>query len=292
MIAITHAYKFTHFSSSENNRTTSPEEIGIAEKFLIALTGVSNPRPEISDYPDMPYEKIILNDNYYTACWKIKAQSSKGIIILFHGYSGCKSGLLKQANAFLEMNYSVFLVDFMGCGETRGRITTVGYFEAEQVKSAFDYIYNDGEKNIILYGTSMGATAILRAVSECDVNPEKMILECPFSSLYKTVKNRFEMMGLPAFPMAELIVFWGGFQNGFNGFSHNPAEYSKEIYQPVLLMHGKEDKKVSLEEIHSIYSNLKGKKKLKIFDNTAHENYLVKNEISWKKEAELFLNSR
>lgn len=29
--------------------------------------------------------------------------------------------------------------------------------------------------------------------------------------------------------MANLLVFWGGVQNDFNAFKHNPTDYAKNI---------------------------------------------------------------
>lgn len=76
--------------------------------------------------------------------------------------------------------------------------------------------------------------------------------------------------------MAGLLVFWGGIQNGYWAFDHNPAEYAKGVKCPVLLMYGNMDKKVSLEEKELIFSNLAGHKELKIYPEAGHESYLTK----------------
>ncbi len=284
-----HAYKFTHFSA-HGNKTTNPEEISLIEKTTILFTGVNNPRPKNDKFPSQKFHKITLNDRYQTSCWYIKKENAKGIILLFHGYGGNKSDLIRQSNEFLKLNYSTVLVDFMGSGDSDGDVTTIGYFESDQVKNIFNYFQSKGEKNIIPYGSSMGAVSIMRAISFHQIQPTKIIIECPFGSLLKTVQSRFSMMGLPSFPMANLIVFWGGFQNGFNGFSHNPIDYAKNINCPVLLMHGADDPKVSKNEIESIYYNIRTRKKLVYFKNTGHENYLNKNKKKWKQEIKLFLD--
>ena len=65
--------------------------------------------------------------------------------------------------------------------------------------------------------------------------------------------------------MPRLLLFWGGIQNGFWGFSHNPVEYAKNIDCPTLLLYGEKDKSVSQKEIKEIFANLKGPKKLTIY---------------------------
>jgi uncharacterized protein len=34
---------------------------------------------------------------------------------------------------------------------------------------------------------------------------------------------------IPPFPLAELIIFWGGVQHGFNAFAHNPVTYAAQV---------------------------------------------------------------
>ncbi|MBE9078296.1 hypothetical protein IQ241_13505 [Romeria aff. gracilis LEGE 07310] len=52
----------------------------------------------------------------------------------------------------------------------------------------------------------MGAVAVMRAISLHDIQPDAAILESPFDRLLSTVCHRFEAMGIPSFPGAELIV--------------------------------------------------------------------------------------
>jgi hypothetical protein len=84
----------------------------------------------------------------------------------------------------------------------------------------------------------MGAAAILRAVHAHAIQPDGVILEAVFDTLLNTVRHRFRAMQVPAFPSAELLVFWGGRQWGFDGFEHNPSGYAASVHCPTLLMHG------------------------------------------------------
>ncbi len=224
-------------------------------------------------------------------CWSLKTDSSKGTVIIFHGYGGNKYSMLDKAEEFLKMGYNTLLVDFMGSGGSEGNQTTIGYKEALQVKTAFDFLTNNGESNIILFGTSMGAASILRAIHKHDIKPSAIILECPFGSLYKTTAARFKKMGVPSFPMAGLLVFWGGVQNGFWGFSHKPVVYATSVKCPALLLHGEKDEKVSADEIRSIFKNLNGKKELKFYPDAGHENYLLKYQSEWRADVGNFLSS-
>ena len=290
IIALFHAYKFTHFASSEIQKTADPSQLSLPQKFQTLAFGVNNPRPINEVYPSQSYETVSLKSNKEIECWYIGAENAKGTVIVFHGFSGYKSLMLGQAEVFIRQGYNTLLVDFMGSGGSEGNQTTIGYLEAEQVKTSFDFVKSKGEQNIYLYGTSMGAVAIMKALDDFNFDPSGIILECPFGSMYKTVCARFKMMNAPAFPMAGLLVFWGGVQNGFWAFGHNPSRYAKSISCPTLLLYGAQDKKVSKEEIEEIFANLKGRKELKIYEDGGHEDLFDKKQTEWRQDIEGFMN--
>lgn len=289
-IACLHAYKFTHFDKSAKNKTKHAKDLSFGQKLQTLFSGVNNPRPENKKSPDKEFETIRLNSNKAIECWLIRNDSAKGSVILFHGYGGEKSSMLDKADILLSLGYNTLLVDFMGSGGSEGNQTTIGFHEAEEVKTAFEYLEEQGEKNIILFGTSMGAVAIMKAQKDYNLKVNSIILECPFGTMLETVQARFNSMKVPAFPMANLLVFWGGVQNDFNAFKHNPAEYAKSISCPVLLLSGEKDDRVSMKEIRRIFTNLKGIKKLKTYPLAGHENYLTKYKAEWTNDIRLFVN--
>lgn len=290
IVAFFHAYKFTHFTDNKSEKTKSPEKLTSFEKAKILFFGVNNPKPKNTKLPSQKYETLKLQSNKEIECWLIKTNNSKGTIILFHGYGSEKSSMISKSDEFLKLGFSTMLVDFMGSGNSQGNQTTIGFDEAKEVKTSFDYLVHKGEKNIYLFGTSMGAVAIMKCINDTQIKPKAIITECPFGSMYTTVCARFKKMNAPTFPMAGILLFWGGIQNGFWGFDHNPTEYAKNINCPTLLLYGEKDKSVSRKEIDEIYSNLKGQKERIIYKNTGHENYLIKNKLEWSKNISDFLS--
>jgi len=287
IIAIFHAYKFTHFSSDAKVKLKT-DRLTAAQKTGILLFGVSNPRPANSNKPAQPFETVMLQSNKQLECWYLKAKNAKGTVLLFHGYQGNKSVLIGQSNIFHELGYNTLLVDFMGSGGSEGNQTTIGYKEAEEVKTCFDYIAAKGEKKIYLCGNSMGAVSIMKAITNYGIAPKAIMIGCPFGSMYKTVGARFDIMGAPKFPMAGLLMFWGGTINGYWAFGHNPVDYAKAIKCPVLLAYGAKDNRVSMAEIKSIYTNLAGQKTLKIYPEGGHD-FLDDCKDKWVKDIAYFL---
>jgi pimeloyl-ACP methyl ester carboxylesterase len=291
VVAIFHSFKFTHFSNGKTEKTRDPNKLRASQKTSTLIFGINNPRPTNERKPAGDFETVILNSSKAIECWSISVPSPKGTVVLFHGFSGQKSSLLDKAELFGEEGFNTFLVDFMGSGGSEGNRTTIGFLEAEQVKICYDYLTGTGERNIFLFGTSMGSAAIMKAISEFKIQPKGIIIECPFGSMYKTVCARFKTMNVPIFPMAGLLVFWGGLQNGFWAFGHNPIEYAKKINCPTLLMYGLQDEKVSKAEIDEIYANLKGQKILKIYRDAGHDNYLIKHRDEWACDIAKFVTT-
>ena len=290
VVAFFHAYKCTHFADAAKARTKSPEKLSTGEKLTALVFGVNNPRPENKIIPAHPYQTVYLQSSKKIECWEIKKDSgANGTVVIFHGYSGSKSTMLDKADEFLKLNYHVLLVDFIGSGGSEGNQTTLGVKEAQDVRACYNYLNEKGEKNIILFGTSMGAVSILKAIDEYKITPSKIILECPFGTMYETTVARFQNMSAPSFPMAGLLVFWGGVQNGFWAFSHKPVTYANSVVCPVLLLYGEKDANVSRKEIHAIYKNLKGVKQLKTYPEAGHENYLLKYKEEWIRDVSQFL---
>lgn len=288
IMAFSHAYRFTHFSASVKPRTDDTG-LSVTDRLRLLVTGVSNPKPALKARPTQAYEVVRLPGKESIECWRIRTDSSRGTVILFHGYTGEKSSLLDKAQIFLGQGLDVMLVDFTGSGGSEGMETTIGFYEAEQVKRCHDYLKAQGEKKIHLFGTSMGAAAVLKAFHDYSITPASVILECPFGSLYKTVCARFRMLGVPTLPMAPLLTFWGGAQHGFWAFGHNPTEYARSVRCPTLLMYGAKDPKVSMEETNAIFTNLAGRKTLRVYPEAGHENFLIQYEKEWAADVQAFL---
>ena len=289
IIAFFHAYKFTHFGDNTLVRTRDPKELTLIRRIKSLAFGINNPRPTNQQSPTKPFETIKLKSNKTIECWLIKTEQAKGTVVLFHGFAGEKSSLIEKAAIFQDLGYNTLLVDFMGSGGSEGNQTTIGFFEASEVKTCFDYLKGIGENKIYLWGTSMGAVAIMKAINDYGIQPTGIMIECPFGSMYETVCARFRLMHAPSFPMAGLLVFWGGLQNNFWAFGHNPTEYAKKITCPTLLQYGELDNKVSRAEIDEIFANIKAEKQLRTYPLAGHENYMNKYEQEWRKDIISFL---
>lgn len=287
-----HAYKFTHFYDDDPElKRVKPEQMSTASKIGAIFLGMKYPKSVNQDKPAMPYETIMLTTAGGTAieAWHCKREAAKGTVILFHGHGSCKSKVLPEAEYFYSLGYNTLLVDFRAHGGSGGNTTTIGYREAEEVKLAFDHIGRQ-DKNIILWGISLGAATITRAISEYQIKPSAVILEMPFGTLHEAVKGRVRTMGLPAQPISALLAFWGGTEQGFWAFSHNPCEYARSIACPALLQWGRQDARVTESEEKCIYEALAtDKKEWVVYENSGHQSLLKNEPAKWRQTVKAFL---
>ena len=216
--------------------------------------------------------------------------ASLPLVLLFHGYSSDKSSLLGEAVAFHAMGYPILLVDFRGSGESSESHTSVGFQEADDVAAAVLYAKSNlPQRRMVLFGQSMGAVAILRAMHNQSVQPDAVIVEAVFDTLLNTVRHRFQAMGIPSFPSAQLLVFWGGRQIGFDGFRHNPVEYARSVSCPILFLHGSDDPRARIDEGRRVYETTPAPKRFKTFPDTGHASYVSWYPQQWKDAIQEFL---
>ena len=291
VLAYHHARVMLHFTTG-GERTRPPESLSRLQRVLTLIVGVTIPKPRCTATPaelSLPFETCLIPaaDGGTLEAWHIPHPVAKGTVILFHGYSACKSSLLAEAKCFHEMGYGCWLVDFRGSGGSSGDDTTVGFREATDVARAVQFVRESDASGapLVLYGKSMGGVAILRAIAVHGVRPQGIIVEAAFDTMLNTVRNRFHLMGIPSFPSAELLVFWGGRQTGFPAFRHDAVEYARQVDCPVLMLHGAEDPRATVEQARRVFAALPGPKTFVVFDHATHESCLAVEPERWESAA-------
>lgn len=296
LVAYLHARAFTRFAPA-GTRLPSPQSMTFAQKLGVLFTGASHPRPVNDIDPGivkLPFSTLTIpSDDLQLEAWHIPCENARSMVVLFHGHGACKCSLLREARAFHDLGCECLLVDFRAGGGSTGEICTLGVEEADDVGATVRLARDLAPKlPIILFGQSMGGAAILRAVALDQAQADGLIVESTFDRLFTTVQHRFELMGIPTFPMARLLVFWGGAQHGFNAFAHNPVDYARRVTIPTMLMIGAKDAMVRESEVESIHTALAGPKSLHVFPDTGHESYLFRCPDKWTELVHQFLNSR
>jgi uncharacterized protein len=288
-----YGYKLTHFYEPTTKTIDEPRSRNIFAKTWRLFKGPVYRKITIEEPPDVPYQTVHLftKDSLSLEAWYIPVDSSKGTVVVIHGLGGNKSTVLKQADEFRFLGYSVMLVDLRAHGRSGGNITTMGFDESEDVKLAYEYIFKKGEKNIILYGISLGSVVITKAVYDYNIEPSRIILEIPFSNFKRLVGVRGKMIGFPERPFGSFMTFWASFEHGFNGYKQDTYKYVQKINCPVLMQCGETDIFASPAERDIIFENIaSSKKKLVIYEHAIHQPLLNADPVKWRREVSEFIS--
>lgn len=213
----------------------------------------------------------------------VRYPEARGTIIMCHGFM-CN----KYDQAFLRVlfpGYNVLTFDFRAHGENKdGQVSTLGQEEAQEVIAAAHFVkHHSNVKDLPLYvyGFSMGAVAAIEAQAKDSSLFKKMILDCPFESSEKVLKRMLSHLKVSIFGYT--FDFPGkGFLERYAFHPHvqslvrillkaivnidprdvqiqvqpfHPGISAKKIDIPVLFIHCKKDKKVSVEAIKEVYNN-------------------------------------
>jgi alpha-beta hydrolase superfamily lysophospholipase len=281
--------------SPDAARTPTPQSLSAWQKASVLVCGVTVPRPENTRSPadvGLAAETVrfTADDGVGLEGWLVAPAGPRGTVLLFPGYAAARSSLLDEGRAFHDVGYAALLMDFRGAGGSDGSANSMGYHEAMDVAAAARYARGRGLPGpLVLYGQSMGGAAVLRAVAALGVRPDAVIVESVFGRMLGAARNRFALMGVPSFPAAELLVFWGGVRAGLPGFDHNPAEFARACDRPALVLHGAEDRHARPEEGQAIYDSLGGRKELVIVPGAGHTSLLLSDPERWRAAVREFL---
>ena len=168
--------------------------------------------------------KITTKDNIDLTGWFYDKDIGRfKTILFFHGNAGSLKNRTYKLNHFKDLNLNFLIIAWRGFNGNSGKPNEIGLYE--DAESAIRWLKTKGikEKNIILYGESLG-TAVAVEIAQ-NKNYAGVILESPFTSMINMGKKYY-----PFFPVSLLL------QDKFESYKK-----INNISVPVLIMHGKVD---------------------------------------------------
>lgn len=291
LLAWQHARAMTRFVS-EGERTERPEKLSALEKIGVLARGVTVPRPvariTLSQiHPSAQTHRIEGPDG---ALDVLVLGGAGPVVVLVHGYAGERTQTLPTAERLVEAGYTVVAPDLRAAGASDGDTTSLGWHEAADVAAVVRWVGEHlGDQQPVLYGFSMGGAAILGAAGRLGVPSRGLVVESTFDRLITTVGHRFETMGLPPRGFADLLLFWGGIQQGFDPWRVAPIEDARRIRVPTLVIAGDEDLRVFPEESRALAGALGHHGRLAMIEGMGHAQLASARPGAWKTIVRPFL---
>ena len=169
--------------------------------------------------------KIKTQDNIELVAWYHKKKLSNYKTILFlHGNAGSLANRIHKINNFKNMDVNFLLVAWRGFSGNKGKPTEEGLYEDARSAVRWLKLNNVEEKNIIIYGESLG-TGIAVEIAQ-NKNYAGIILESPFTSMIEAGKEKY-----PYLPIKILLKD-----------KYESNKKIKNVNIPILIMYGKVDK--------------------------------------------------
>src|SRR5262249_13953120 len=96
--------------------------------------------------------------------WKVRAENSNGSwVLLFHGVSDNRVGVVGQSEFLLQNGYSVVMMDARCHGGSDGDIATYGWLEQKDASAVIDELEtSEKPQHLFALGESMGAAIALQ----------------------------------------------------------------------------------------------------------------------------------
>src|SRR5215475_9053945 len=97
--------------------------------------------------------------------WKVRAERPNGSwVLLFHGVSDNRVGVIGQSEFLLQNGYSVVMMDARCHGDSGGDIATYGWLERKDASAVVDALEaSEKPQHLFALGESMGAGIALQA---------------------------------------------------------------------------------------------------------------------------------
>jgi uncharacterized protein len=116
--------------------------------------------------------------------WRVRPLQSNGDwVLLFHGMSDNRTGMLGQAQLLLRHGYSVVMMDSRAHGESGGVMATYGWLERNDTHAIVNALYaTETPLSVFGLGSSMGAAIALQSAA---IEPRivGVVAESSFSDL-------------------------------------------------------------------------------------------------------------
>lgn len=204
-----------------------------------------------ADY-GLPYEEVSVttSDGYTLAGWYIPSQNG-AVIITQHGWRGGRMNMLYDAEMLYRHGYGVLISSFRSGDANGGELITFGKKEIVDMDTRHQYLLTrtDIDLNKIgILGESMGGMISIMHTAQ-NPNIRALALHCSFSSVDAMAAKGVKLViGLPPFPFANLIVWWGEQIAGFKSPEIDAARWIRQISpRPVFIMMGSQDDHIPIE---------------------------------------------
>ncbi len=196
---------------------------------------------------------ISASDGTLLRAWELRRVPDNGqTVILLHGLSDNRMGMIGYAEILLTHGFMVVLPDASAHGASAGTLATYGLLESEDIRRWLDWIQDHEHPSCVFgFGESMGAAQLLQSLRDkpgfCAVGAES-----PFSDFREIAYDRVGQFfhtgpGLGRSllrPVVEVAFVYAHWRYGLDLENVSPELALSHTNIPILLIHGQQDSNI------------------------------------------------
>ena len=202
------------------------------------------------DDASLRLESVSADDGVTLRAWEFEPSHKNGnAVLLLHGQSDNRAGMLGSASLLLLHGYTVLLPDARAHGESGGPIATYGILERHDIHNWVAFLKSKEHPQCIDgLGDSMGAAQLLQSLATV---PDfcAVVAESPFADFREAAFDRIgQQFGAGPWlgriflrPAIELGFFYARIRYGVDLALAAPDRTVAASHVPVLLIHGRID---------------------------------------------------
>jgi len=256
-------------------------------------SGILHPRrrpltPELVAQADVAFARVhatrqdfevIAPDGARLRGWKVRAAPAVATgdwVLLYHGVSDNRVGMLGQAEFLLRHGDSVVMMDARGHGTSEGNIVTYGWIERYDSRAIVDALVSQEHPHCLFAsGESMGASVALQAAA-IEPRIEAVVAESAFRNLrevsYDYAGMHFSpLLGKTLFrPVAVMGLRSAEKEGNFRAEDVSPERAVASRAFPVLLICGLDDHNIPPRHTRAIYAAAIGPKQMWLVPGAGH----------------------
>jgi alpha-beta hydrolase superfamily lysophospholipase len=246
--------------------------------------------PELIAQADRGFECVGATREDFDVCapdgvllrgWKVRPRSPNGDwVLLFHGVSDNRVGMLGYAEFLLRHGYGVLMMDARAHGASEGSMATYGWKERQDTRAIIEAVFTSETPHCLFaLGESMGGAIALQSAA-IEPRIEGVVAESSFSDLREASYDYAGLhlsswLGKTLFrPAASAVVRAGEKEAGFKAEEVSPEKAVSARAFPILLICGTRDHTLPCRHSKRIYAAATGPKQLWIVPGAAHASSL------------------
>ena len=250
---------------------------------------------DISWFDKLRQERYVIDsfDGYrlhVQLCENPEADGKK-YVILTHGYTDNRIGMLKYMQIYLRRGFHCIIWDIRGHGENEPEACTFGIRESRDLCALIQDTYARYGQDIVLglHGESLGAATVITSLGQCQ-RVNFAVSDCGFSDITNVLKGSLAYRHIPTC-LVDTASLATRLRVGYFFGQMKPVRALPKNKVPVLFLHGMEDRFIPPENSLRMQQATRGYSEFHMIPGAGHANSVLTDPAAYEAVVDAFLDA-